>query len=164
MMNLKTDDIIQTCCETPPNGAQQGATIQPDLSPEKTRSDRHPPSFSKCAVPVHQGPQCRRLAATELYEGDASGYNVLYMHDGQNLFEPQKSFIGVDWGWIRPWQTLCQKKEIRPTIVVGIWNTPQRLREYLPQRPFCDHQSQQSRSRVIKRYGGCRFLTTTCAF
>jgi predicted alpha/beta superfamily hydrolase len=49
---------------------------------------------------------------------------------------------------------LCQKKEVRPTLVVGIWNTPQRLREYLPQRSFCDHQSQQSRGRVIKRYGG----------
>jgi predicted alpha/beta superfamily hydrolase len=49
---------------------------------------------------------------------------------------------------------LCQEREIRPTIVVGIWNTPQRLREYLPQRPFCDHQSQHSRNRVITRYGG----------
>jgi predicted alpha/beta superfamily hydrolase len=49
---------------------------------------------------------------------------------------------------------LCRKREIRPTIVVGIWNTPQRLREYLPQRPFCDHQSQRSMSRVMKRYGG----------
>jgi predicted alpha/beta superfamily hydrolase len=37
---------------------------------------------------------CRRIMS----EGDASRYNVLYMHDGQNLFEPQKSYTGVDWG------------------------------------------------------------------
>jgi predicted alpha/beta superfamily hydrolase len=49
---------------------------------------------------------------------------------------------------------LCQKGEIAPTIVVGVWNTPQRLREYLPQRPFCDYPSPQSRRRVIQHYGG----------
>jgi len=25
-------------------------------------------------------------------------YPVLYLHDGQNLFDPALSFIGVDWG------------------------------------------------------------------
>jgi predicted alpha/beta superfamily hydrolase len=76
------------------------------------------------------------------------------MHDGQNLFESQKSFIGVDWGMDETMAALSGENEIRPTIVVAIWNTPQRLREYLPQRPFCNHQSQPSMSRVIKRYGG----------
>ena len=87
-------------------------------------------------------------------EGNANGYAVLYMHDGQNLFESQKSFIGVDWGMDETMAALSGVNEIRPTIVVAIWNTPQRLREYLPQRPFCNHQSQRSMSRVIKRYGG----------
>jgi len=76
------------------------------------------------------------------------------MHDGQNLFESQKSFIGVDWGMDETMATLSRENEIRPTIVAAIWNTPQRLREYLPQRPFCSRQSQRSMSRVIKRYGG----------
>jgi predicted alpha/beta superfamily hydrolase len=155
MMNLKTDDIIQACCERPPNGAQQGATIQSDLSPVKN-SDligtlHHFPSVPSLYI------EARKVdiwLPPNYSEGDPSRFNVLYMHDGQNLFEPQKSFTGVDWGLDQTMVTLRQKKEIRPTLVVGIWNTPQRLREYLPQRPFCDHQSQQSRSRVIKRYGG----------
>jgi hypothetical protein len=25
-------------------------------------------------------------------------FPVIYMHDGQNLFDPKTSFIGVDWG------------------------------------------------------------------
>jgi predicted alpha/beta superfamily hydrolase len=87
-------------------------------------------------------------------EGNANGYAVLYMHDGQNLFESQKSFIGVDWGMDETMAALCGEKEIPSTIVVGIWNTPQRLREYLPQQPYCNHFSQRSRRRLIKRYGG----------
>ena len=85
---------------------------------------------------------------------DADRYAVLYMHDGQNLFESQKAFIGVDWGMDETMAALCGRADMLPTIVVGIWNTPLRLREYLPQRPFCDYQSQLSRSRVLKRYGG----------
>ena len=87
-------------------------------------------------------------------EGNAKGYAALYMHDGQNLFESQKSFTGVDWGMDETMAALSGDNEIRPTIVVAIWNTLQRLREYLPQRPFCNHQSQRPMSRVIKRYGG----------
>ena len=60
-------------------------------------------------------------------EGNANGYAVLYMHDGQNLFESQKSFIGVDWGMDETMAALSGVNEIRPTIVVAIWNTPQRL-------------------------------------
>ena len=40
----------------------------------------------------------RRLAAAGLREGPARRYPVLYMHDGQNLFDPALSYIGVDWG------------------------------------------------------------------
>ena len=76
------------------------------------------------------------------------------MHDGQNLFESQKSFTGVDWGMDETMAALGGENEIRPSIVVAVWNTPQRLREYLPQRPFCDFQPPQSRRRVVKRYGG----------
>lgn len=87
-------------------------------------------------------------------QDNADGYAVLYMHDGQNLFEPQKSFIGVDWGMDESLAALYGEGEIPPTMVVAVWNTPQRLREYLPQRPFCDHCSGFSRKLLIKQYGG----------
>ena len=154
-MNLKTFDMIQTCCETTHHGAPIGTKIQPNVSPEKNADligtlDHFPDVPSQFINPRNVDV----WLPPDYDEGHASGYAVLYMHDGQNLFEPQKSYIGVDWGMDQTMAVLFQKKEIRPTIVVGIWNTPQRLCEYLPQRPFCDYQSQQSRSRVIKRYGG----------
>ncbi len=154
-MNLKIVDDIRTCCETTNHGAPIETKIQLDLSPVKNAdligTLHHFPSLPSTFI----NPRNVDVWLPPNYdEGDAGGYNVLYMQDGQNLFESQKSFIGVDWGMDQTMATLCQEKEIRPTIVVGIWNTPQRLREYLPQRPFCEHQSQQSRSRVIKRYGG----------
>ena len=154
-MNLKIVDDIRTCCETTNHGAPIETKIQLDLSPVKNAdligTLHHFPSLPSTFI----NPRNVDVWLPPNYdEGDAGGYNVLYMQDGQNLFESQKSFIGVDWGMDQTMATLCQEKEIRPTIVVGIWNTPQRLREYLPQRPFCEYQSQQSRSRVIKRYGG----------
>jgi predicted alpha/beta superfamily hydrolase len=154
-MNLKTFDVIQTCCETTHNSDQIKTKIQPNLSPEKNPdligTLHHFPSVPSLFI----NPRNVDVWLPPDYdEGNASGYNVLYMHDGQNLFESQKSYIGVDWGLDQTMAVLYQKKKIQPTIVVGVWNTPQRLREYLPQRPFCDYQSQQSKSRVIKRYGG----------
>ncbi len=154
-MNLKIVDDIRTCCETTDHGAPIETKIQPDLRPEENAdligTLHHFPSLPSTFVK----PRNVDVWLPPNYnEGDASRYDVLYMHDGQNLFESQKSFMGVDWGLDQAMAALCQEKEIRPTLVVGIWNTPQRLREYLPQRPFCEHQSQRSRSRVIKRYGG----------
>ena len=154
-MNLKTVDDIRTCCETTDSGTQIKTKIQPDLSSEKNANLigtlHHFPSIPSLFI----NPRNVDVWVPPNYdESDVVGYNVLYMQDGQNLFESKKSYIGVDWGMDQTMADLCQKKEIRPTIVVGIWNTPQRLREYLPQRPFSDHQSQQSRNRVIKRYGG----------
>ena len=63
-------------------------------------------------------------------------YPVLYLHDGQNVFDPATSFIGVDWGVDETMTRLIAGKKIRPTIVVAIWNTTNRLAEYMPQRPL----------------------------
>jgi glycosidase/predicted alpha/beta superfamily hydrolase len=61
-------------------------------------------------------------------------YPVLYMHDGQNLFDPALSYIGVDWGVDEAITRLAAQGEIREAIVVGIWNTPKRFAEYMPAR------------------------------
>ena len=63
-------------------------------------------------------------------------YAVLYMHDGQNLFNPKESFGGVDWNIDETLQQLISDGKARETIVVGIWNTPQRVAEYSPQKAF----------------------------
>jgi enterochelin esterase-like enzyme len=62
-------------------------------------------------------------------------YPVLYMHDGQNLFDPALSYIGVDWGVDEAMTKLIAEGRAREAIVVGIWNTPLRLQEYMPRKP-----------------------------
>ena len=61
-------------------------------------------------------------------------YPVIYMHDGQNLFDPSTSFGGVDWGVDETMTRMIEAGELRPAIVVGVWNTPKRREEYMPQR------------------------------
>ena len=61
-------------------------------------------------------------------------YPVLYMHDGQNLFDPATSYGNVDWAVDETMTRLIAAGEIREAIVVGVWNTPQRFQEYMPQR------------------------------
>lgn len=59
-------------------------------------------------------------------------YDVLYMHDGQNLFDPRTSSFGVDWRIDETIDSLITSKKIKPLIVVGIYNTKDRSSEYLP--------------------------------
>ncbi|HEY5565269.1 MAG TPA: alpha/beta hydrolase-fold protein [Rhodothermia bacterium] len=63
-------------------------------------------------------------------------YSVVYLHDGQNLFDPALSFSGIDWGIHESLSLLQDEGRIRDTIAVGIWNTPKRLLRYMPKRPF----------------------------
>jgi predicted alpha/beta superfamily hydrolase len=62
-------------------------------------------------------------------------YPVLYMHDGQNLFDPATSYGNVDWAVDEVMTDLIEKGAVREAIVVGVWNTPKRRDEYMPQRP-----------------------------
>lgn len=59
-------------------------------------------------------------------------FRVLYMHDGQNLFDPRIANTGVDWGVDEAIASLVADGAIEPVIVVGIWSTDQRRREYAP--------------------------------
>ena len=62
-------------------------------------------------------------------------YPVLYMHDGQNLFDPALSYTGVDWDIDGAMMRLIDAGDIREAIVVGVWNTPLRFAEYMPKAP-----------------------------
>jgi predicted alpha/beta superfamily hydrolase len=69
-------------------------------------------------------------------EATSEAFPVIYMQDGQNLFTPQTSFLGIDWGIDEAMERLSVEQRARAAIVVGIWNTPQRAQEYMPQRPL----------------------------
>jgi predicted alpha/beta superfamily hydrolase len=58
-------------------------------------------------------------------------YPVLYMQDGQNLFDQATAF-NHEWKFDETVQFLTGSMMIHPMIAVGIDNTPRRANEYLP--------------------------------
>jgi predicted alpha/beta superfamily hydrolase len=65
----------------------------------------------------------------------ATRYPVLYLNDGQNLFDPATAFAGVDWRAGESAARLIAEGKIPPLIIVGIDNTGKnRVREYIPYR------------------------------
>jgi predicted alpha/beta superfamily hydrolase len=73
-------------------------------------------------------------------EGDARRFPVVYMHDGQNLFDPAVAYAGIDWGIDETMTRLIGAGAIREAIVVGVWNTPKRFAEYMPRKAFSDQK------------------------
>lgn len=64
-------------------------------------------------------------------------YAVLYMHDGQMLFDSIKSWNKQEWGVDEMITSLVEKGKIKETIVIGIWNSGNtRHADYYPQKPF----------------------------
>lgn len=61
-------------------------------------------------------------------------YSVLYLHDGQNLFDGATSFIpGQEWRVDETAQALIAAGKIEPLIIVGIYNAgKERINEYTP--------------------------------
>lgn len=64
------------------------------------------------------------------YEKSRERYPVLYAHDGQNLFDPERAFMGQTWHAEETLNSLIERKLIRPIIVVGIDNTNNRMNDY----------------------------------
>jgi predicted alpha/beta superfamily hydrolase len=67
------------------------------------------------------------------YDESTQAYPVLYMHDGQNLFDPALATIGVDWGLDEAVIRLMAAGVGRGLIVVAIWHSSQRWQDYMPQ-------------------------------
>ena len=63
-------------------------------------------------------------------------YPVLYLHDGQNLFEGATAFVpGQDWKVNETAETCIAHGLVEPLIIVGIYNTgSHRIDEYTPTR------------------------------
>jgi predicted alpha/beta superfamily hydrolase len=89
---------------------------------------------------VHEGFESRILGNRRTltvhlppgYGRERRRYPVLYMHDGQNVFDDDRAAFGVSWRAAETADRLAVEKRIRPVILVGIDNTPQRLDEYGP--------------------------------
>jgi len=60
-------------------------------------------------------------------------FPVLYLHDGQNLFDGATSFIpGQDWHVGQTANQCIQSGKVEPLVIVGMYNTKARVREYTP--------------------------------
>lgn len=101
---------------------------------------------------------------------DAPGaprYPVLYMHDGQNLFTGAHAFGGQDWGVVPALTQLMAEGAVPGALIVGVWNTAQRRREYMPARPLAGEAAAAARAEFAAAHGGppvsdayLRFLVT----
>lgn len=70
------------------------------------------------------------------YRSDYDGYPVIYMHDGQNVFNPETSYNGNDWMVDEVMTRLIENDEVPPAIIVAVWNSGNtRFSEYMPQKP-----------------------------
>jgi predicted alpha/beta superfamily hydrolase len=86
------------------------------------------------------------------YDEDSNAnrkYPILYLNDGQNLFEPSTSFTGVEWQVDETADRLIREGVVPPMIIVGIDNAGKdRIREYMPYR---------SMQPIIMRVQGSRY-------
>lgn len=66
-------------------------------------------------------------------ENTAARFPVVYMHDGQNLFDPNAAFGGVTWGVAETMNAGADDGSIREAIVIGPENAgAARIDEYTP--------------------------------
>jgi enterochelin esterase-like enzyme len=64
-------------------------------------------------------------------------YAVLYMHDGQMLFDPAITWNHAAWEADNMVSTLIKENKIKDLIIVGIWNSgSSRHKDYFPAKPY----------------------------
>ena len=112
--------------------AKPGTTI--DVAPHFTQVagefTRRWPNFVSTQLPRARGIWVY-LPPTYL-ENTAARFDVLYMHDGANLFSPATAYGGVEWQVDETMNAGASTGAIRETIVVGIESTSERIYELTP--------------------------------
>ena len=68
------------------------------------------------------------------YTNSEKRYPVLYLNDGQNVFDPSTSFLGIDWQLDETVTDLIYSGKMKEIIMVGINNTDDRVAEYNPKQ------------------------------
>lgn len=85
------------------------------------------------------------------YDTSQKSYPVIYFMDGQNVFNPKTSYIGVDW-MIDEWaDSLMKTNQLQEAIIVGVWNTEKRIHEYFPEKAehyMTDEQRKNANKRI----------------
>lgn len=107
--------------------------------------------------------------------GDSAPYPVLYLNDGQNLFDPERAFAGHTWRVAETASRLVRQGRIPPLLIVGIdHGEARRSREYLPVeddrnpgarkplgREYAQFVTREVMPFVRRTYGAARGATNT---
>ena len=121
--------------DTPWPPAPKGLLAAPEAEPAATP---HPRLRLHRAFASHYLPDKRDLIVyvpPGYHRHPARTYPVLYLQDGQNLFDPRTSFIpGRTWEVREHADEAIRAGEVEPLIIVGIYNTDRRLAEYTHER------------------------------
>jgi enterochelin esterase-like enzyme len=96
----------------------------------QARLDRYPDFKSDLVAP-----RTVTVWVPDSYDPGGARLPVIYMHDGQNLFEPGQAFGGEEWGVDEAMMRRAARGKPL-AIVVGIASTAARYREYMPQKIF----------------------------
>ena len=120
---------------------------------------RYPDSQSKWPIPArHVDVWC-----PPGYAESDTRYPVVYMHDGQHLFDSAMFFTDHDWGVDEAITRLMQTDQVNRAnqadrfpgaIVVALWNTPNRWRDYMPAKPLELLKAQAGDQEYVKKSGG----------
>ncbi len=127
----------------------------PDPEPDAGPDPEPDPPAEGCGVPVprpdiaprvdgrrwrveafpsaHVGPRGVTVLLPAAYaDAPDADFPVMYLHDGQNLFDRRDAAFGVEWQVDETVDALTAAGAIEPLIVVGVDNTPDRIAEYTP--------------------------------
>lgn len=59
-------------------------------------------------------------------------YPLALLQDGQNIFDAQSSVFGVEWGVDEAAERLIADQKMKPTVLVAVYNSDNRIAEYTP--------------------------------
>lgn len=116
-------------------GRRLHATAQMNPEPEPTRLHLHSGFRSRFL------PDSRDVTVylpPDYHDDPEQTYPVLYMQDGQNLFDSENAFVkGRTWRMAQSADAAIASGEVEPLIIVGIANAGERrLAEYTPTRDW----------------------------
>lgn len=104
--------------------------IYPHFTTSKGRVEKRWPSFASKALGNTRGVYV--YYPPTYLENDTARFPVVYMHDGQNLFDGATAFGGNEWKVDETMDAASEDGSIREAIVVGPENTSGRIYEYTP--------------------------------
>jgi predicted alpha/beta superfamily hydrolase len=111
----------------------QGARLLPAPPPAKRPLHGTLQLVEKFKSPQLGNERTLRIYLPPSYGSDTRRrYPVLYMHDGQNLFDAKTASYGTEWNIDEVADRLVRQGDMEEVIVVGIDNTTDRIAEYTP--------------------------------